>query len=101
MASANPNPGGTVVVRVRAKKADGTYWTLTGSTIRTELVGSSLASQSVGSVVSVDTTTRDLVVSTTQTESAAGTQLRLRYWISPADSFETVDGETLINVRPA
>ena len=101
MAYANPTPGATVVVQVRAQKNDGTYWTLTGSTIRTELAGTGVESQSVGSVIVVDSTTRHLVVSAAQTEAAPGQQLRLRYWITPVDSFETVGGETMINVKAA
>lgn len=101
MAIASPNPGASVVIRVRAQKEDGTFWDLTGSTIRTELLGSGFSSQAVASVVAVNTTTRDLVVSSVQTESAAGKILRLRYWIAPATSFETIGGEVSIAVKSA
>ena len=98
MAATTVVPGGTKVIRVQVRKYDGSLAVLDGGSYSSLVKCSGVADDAAYEVLSPDSQTRLFVLSGAQTAARAGKQVRLRTFIQPAGSYETVATETLINV---
>ena len=92
-------PGGSAVMRVQIRKYDGSLAVLDGATVSTTIAASETTDEAADQVLAPDSVTRLIVISGGQTAARAGRQIRVRVLIEPADGFETVGSEGLINVE--
>ena len=90
--------GGSVVMRIQVRKYDGSLAVLDGGTVSTNIMASGVADEAADQVIEADSQTRLVVLSGAQTSARAGKQIRVRAFITPLGSYETVASEATINV---
>jgi hypothetical protein len=91
--------GGSAVLRLQIRRADGTLTDLTGAVVTTEVQATGVVMEPASSVTTPDAFSRLITVSGTQTRARVGKQVRVRAYVAPLGSSETVASEAIINVR--